>query len=729
MNRKENQMMVSKREPNSINRIINYLRIRLFDKQCSNEENHSMFHHLSNKQKLALLKKMNPTNRERIFNECSFFEKEEIIEQAKEDEKSIFINYTKDLDDRMLLISKVSSAKIALRCLYEYPEGTSRDTLIRNLLHLFRDGVIKIEDIKDERLLTDIIIASKQTAGYSDLLVYDDALIKDPVNQARIAQVTSKKWDYLRANSEILDEMEKSNKGIRRTINVALLSERYISTLGIDKINVIGCDKEYQEKLLHLNENEYRVFCTMLDFYQSYYKTEDWKTIVADLLDKMNSGYFKQLLTNVNEKDLEDENFLKNLGRTLQIKGNPFDIKKAEDVSKLDDILFEQKAIEGLGISDIGNIACEKFFGISLFQAENIIDAYSTDIEYIHNQDLQDFVTAIKLIVDLSLKRNDQDINEKNRTKILELIDRVQEFDHRDFISVEQALKDEYAQLYDEVLFKTTDLEKLGEIKEGYYEAGTEFKMLVTIKGGANIEDPTIDENYKKDWNRPSLRSPSISASFISEEMLCTISPYIDVCYGFSELNNGDLTASSYEDIASHFGSENTFGSSLKTTAKRPSIYLSPQHQIDKTHDYNQMNVNRYLSNGEKRQPDYIVAFMVDDKIINEDKIEQARKDWDGEIPVIVVNVNQCLREQEIQINKMISQYRIQPSEELRKRIQKKISNNRLTLSQFHTEKFDFNKEEWDEKAWIDIEMEEKSTKTKIRQTKMIRDIESVMEI
>lgn len=69
--------------------------------------------------------------------------------------------------------------------------------------------------------------------------------------------------------------------------------------------------------------------------------------------------------------------------------------------------------------------------------------------------------------------------------------------------------------------------------------------------------------------------------------------------------------------------------------------YYSPDTQIEKTDQYNEMDFRR-IQNGKRKQPDYIVAFKRKGKIANLEMILKAANDWKNTIPVVIVDVDKC---------------------------------------------------------------------------------------
>lgn len=54
----------------------------------------------------------------------------------------------------------------------------------------------------------------------------------------------------------------------------------------------------------------------------------------------------------------------------------------------------------------------------------------------------------------------------------------------------------------------------------------------------------------------------------------------------------------------------------------------------------------RRIQGGVKKQPDYIVAFKRNGKIANIEEIIKASKNWEGNLPIVIVDVDECERDQ-----------------------------------------------------------------------------------
>ena len=59
----------------------------------------------------------------------------------------------------------------------------------------------------------------------------------------------------------------KKNNEVMNNIDIRLLQEKYIQTLGEDKINYISCYANIQEQILMLDDSQYEVFQRCINNY------------------------------------------------------------------------------------------------------------------------------------------------------------------------------------------------------------------------------------------------------------------------------------------------------------------------------------------------------------------------------------------------------------------------------------------------------------------------------
>ena len=158
---------------------------------------------------------------------------------------------------------------------------------------------------------------------------------------------------------------------------------------------------------------------------------------------------------------------------------------------------------------------------------------YGEDIHLIENEELKRLFNFIKKVIECE--------SPEELDKIYENIVPTQ----LDTYKLESLLKSEYLKLYNKLLL---DPKTLKQDEEGLYDAGVDFNIITTSVGAYHSIRP---ENYKSDWNRPSLASPHFCASYIRNDMLGT-APVHNVLYGFSSMGANSLALSGAGDIYSH---------------------------------------------------------------------------------------------------------------------------------------------------------------------------------
>ena len=295
--------------------------------------------------------------------------------------------------------------------------------------------------------------------------------------------------------SEILKRMYMRNNDVVANIKDELLDEQYISTLGEDKINFIACFEGIQDKILQMDDVSLKIFCGCIDNYEQNSGYEDWTSVALNILNNIDS--YSELLENLEQ--LEEIDFNK-LTKILQDE-NLFSIKTIEDIENFQQIRLEKcdEWIKG-NLEDRKKAILYKLFGQSVEYTEFIVKMFGEDIENIDDGDEKDYVEALKEI----MKLDDLDV-------LTEMYDSVNEIELPDKISMEESIKSAYFKKYKDDLLHPKELSKFDktelpdELKEfSVYDAGTEFKMLMTSIAAYRANNP---EDYKKDWNRPSLSS------------------------------------------------------------------------------------------------------------------------------------------------------------------------------------------------------------------------------
>ena len=226
---------------------------------------------------------------------------------------------------------------------------------------------------------------------------------------------------------------------------------------------------------------------------------------------------------------------------------------------------------------------------------------------------------------------------------------------------------------------------------------------------------PSKRQNYKKDWNRSEKGTQHFCTCYIRSDML-GVPEIKSLCYGFFELSEDSLIAIGSHDIGSNTSKKFLSNSGWSNEYVPPNelINTTSNEKLgwEKGKDYNELDYKRF-QNGERKQPDYIVAFMVNGVIANMDCIRQAVSDWGQELPVVVIDVNECIKEQKRQLDELYNQFYETKSSQIAEQIIQKERNNSITSNRFGrlNEKINVNEEI---KRWFEEHGHEKSTERQV---------------
>ncbi|MBR3134467.1 MAG: hypothetical protein IKG56_03305 [Clostridia bacterium] len=458
---------------------------------------------------------------------------------------------------------------------------------------------------------------------------------------------------------EALLRMYEINNDILTNIDFRMLQPKYLKTLGEERINQIACYSSIQSAVLRLSSEQLYIFDKCLDVYVEQNETDEWTVLAKEMLTHIEE--YSTLIQSIDHpENLSIEDITK-LSRIMQAE-NWCEIQSIEDVREYDKILAEkcQSIIEdeNATLEEKRQAVFQKIFGHDSSYAIRMISKYGEDIENIDDCDMKDYIRAIKLISEID-----------DESLLQEIFERC-DFAELDKVWAERELKTAYFEKYIEDLYVVPQNEDEKAATDNIYEAGTDFKMIITAVGAYSGTSP---DDYKEDWNRPAIASQHFCASYIRNDMIGT-APIRTICYGFSEMKEDALMLSGSQDISSSF-------EDFVSEAGHHERYFTPDEQIARTESYNEMDLRR-IQGGEKLQPSYIVVFRKGGVIANMDEALKAQKQWGG-LPIVIVDVDACLEEERRKVDEMLEQYDEHPSEELAKQIVQKVRNNRVTSNEF----------------------------------------------
>lgn len=456
---------------------------------------------LGMKNKLPYIDKIKSTKaKTRVIATLSSEEIRDYIEQKTDEERNVII---KNLPD-----------KLKVKCLYM--GGLSEEELKSIVLEL--KDINAILELSPEHL--------KIWRQYGDAQVISeniDLLMQKEENLSR---------DDRQTRIEILSRMYQKNDRVYNTINFNLLNEQYINLFGEDRINQFASFSRQQEMLLALGNRGDLSLDILARCIKEHNDESTWTQLADELLKYLTSNEYEELLASI--KSLEDID-IKKLSAILQ-QSNVFEISKVEDIENFDSIR-EEKCEEWIKSEDISKkklAVLEKIFGQDLNGTYAILTKYSTDIEAISDENLKDYVKSLQIIYN----SNDGALLEKiyAEVKTVELVNQ---------IGIEKELKTEYGKLLNEGLLKIDDnLIQLNELGSNIYDAGTDFKIIMTSVG-AFVDEKKNRTDYYEDWNRADIACQHMCTSYIRNDMIGT-APINNICYGFSEMAEGSLIMRRY---------------------------------------------------------------------------------------------------------------------------------------------------------------------------------------
>ena len=473
------------------------------------------------------------------------------------------------------------------------------DDYYGSVLNIYRSidkYLIQLDDIKDK------IYLAQWCNNYDK--------VKELISNLSLSEYEKNKYLKLKEKNIEIDE----------TINFKILSKKYSFLDNI--MDMITADSDIQDQILSLSDSRLKLFeimyaklQTLTDYYNPYIETilqrigyvsldTSWKNkfhlyddLLMDIDNLMTRGYL------LSEPEIEKLLYLctSSVHHTIP---NFKELQNFGNDNTIDNIEFKEgilKAKEERDIDYFKFAILAQAYGINLQQAENVCQKY--DISNIaittENRDVFEMYLAIYQIV------NESDLNVLMQlydefTKIIK-----PEKDFRRMIIFENDLRKAFAHDLNNQVFKTNNLpyDEVNGIR--VYDAGVDFKMVVTAIGSyqKNFEN---QKNYSEYWNSPVIKSHGNCCSLIGNENL-SMANVKNVILGFSTMSDNMLLLSGSSDINSTPSSRE-----FNTTKNRSQKYLDATSMLSNTRsDYNELVYERRdLSSNPKfykKNPDYIV--------------------------------------------------------------------------------------------------------------------------
>lgn len=469
------------------------------------------------------------------------------------------------------------------------------------IVNVYRDidkYLIQLDDIRDK------IYLAQWCNNYDK--------VKELISNLSLSEYEKNKYLKLREKNIEIDE----------TINFKILSKKYSFLDNIMDMITANCD--IQDQILSLSDSRLRLFeqmylklQTLTDYYNPYITTILLRIgyVSLDTAWLNEFHYYDDLLINIDDLMsqgyiLSDDEIEKLLylctSSVIHTVPNVSELQNFGDDTTIDNIELKDDLLKAKEEKDIDYLKFAilvQAYGISLKSAKDICKKYNISNITITNENRDVFEMYLAIY---------QIINESDPDVLIKLYDEFTKImkpkkDFRRIIVFENDLRKAFAHDLNNQVFKTDKLpyDEVDGIK--IYDAGVDFKMIVTAIGAYQVNFENKD-NYSEYWNSPKIRSHCNCCSLIGNANL-SMANVKNVIFGFSTMNDNMLLLSSSSDINSTPESR-----IFNPTGNRYQEYMDANSMLNNTRgDYNELVYERKdLSSNPKfykKNPDYIVFF------------------------------------------------------------------------------------------------------------------------
>lgn len=447
--------------------------------------------------------------------------------------------------------------------------------------------------------------------------------------------------------NELYSKLKETNIDIDETINIELLSNKY-SFLG-NVLDSIVTDIEVQQRLVSLSDEKIELFKQLFDKVQR--DVSNPIPIITKLLSRLgtspyihqfkdsniynnlNSALEEQLRQGIPLSELDKEKLLflytSNTNWSVESLEDlaSFGKKDSKDMIEIEEMVNNERNSLTKNIANIQNALLWKSYGISLNEAKSIISKYKANNIKITDDNKE----TIKLYLSIY-----KIVTEKDAGKLIKIFDEFSNekeasFNYMQPVVIESELRDMFSKELNQATYKTEEhhSKKVDGIE--VYDAGTDFKIIMTSVG-AYQGNLSVD-NYNEYWNSPHIRSHGNCCSLIANNNLST-AKINNVCFGFSGFEPGMLLRAGNKDLNS------TIYSKDLDVSMRQGTFMLPDDLIDATRGtYNELVYERRDLSKDganyKKNPDYLVFFeefdeenieTLTDEFIQNESNEEKRK-------------------------------------------------------------------------------------------------------
>lgn len=492
--------------------------------------------------------------------------------------------------------------------------------------------------------------------------------------------------------NKMLEDMLSRNKYLLDTLDIRILKSNYLEIFEQPLLERIVADENMQRDILEMSEGELKTFGFLLQYKATDQKeritrinTNSLRNINLDELQELSESdktkAISILLSN-SEFKLSDVSELNNYyekrkNACKRIIENPNVIEEYDYDTYWERIESGEEIDIPYGIIDemqqlkvderIRWAIIETKYGMSLEKARELCRTFGKDVDKIEQTEETRIIKEIKQI----LEENDIE-----KLKHIDLSENLANYEGT--MNIIPNLRNGYLREYQKTLYQLKENDYIGTQDGiniynvlGKNNDNADFNMILTAIGGVYAYSHDFSD-MKKDWDRADSNH-TISCSYIGNDFLgVTDTTFL---LGFSDIKDNELIHSRNQDAGA---------GDLIFEPYAKSEFLIPENQVNTSKGYNEMVIERKIEDGGKlvnRKPTYAVFLAENIDGINDKentRWKNAKKMAKGlNIPIVVVDVQQCLELEWQKTQEMITLIKEQKQMDLIPDVIHKIENNR----------------------------------------------------
>lgn len=420
---------------------------------------------------------------------------------------------------------------------------------------------------------------------------------------------------------DVITYLKEQNTFVSKSLLDGFVNDITVKYLPLYFFEYFSLNENAQRKTMSLSENQIVVLSKILKYSEN--NNVDWIPLSANFSHFLENNNFTNLVTDLEQNELTDDLIEKFLFVICNSR-NYFKINSINDLRNLESIRNER---QNHNTNDPNIILLNKY-GISYDAAFNIYKRYGKDIKELPESTEKDFLIDIENII-------------QGRGTNRSICD-----NYNLIINIDSKLRNLFSNIYNNGIYNCEVNIPIGNI-EGVpiYDAGVEFLMCIYSYGLAtNLQIP---QNFKDDWNRPSISVDYMCNSIINSLNMKT---HIKHCvFGFSNIGQNELALLGSNDLGTGgiYREVNVTNPYHQDKLIADVEFRTPNELINNTRfTNNEVYRSRRRNNKgklERINPDYIVYFKTGENNESEIQAESLKAAKDFGIPIVIIDCEKCL--------------------------------------------------------------------------------------